>query len=166
MLAILTDRQAGVLRRLRHDHRAQQHNGLDLNDAGQSNGHANDELRQVAHHLDIFFVSVAVIFVSSILEHELLIEQACFVETPRGAIVKIEVAIGTEVFAREELSIRAGNQAGKLLVRQRFELLRCDGLADSEFGSIHRGSVGPRRASTPVRAVRTTGSSFGPDVCD
>jgi hypothetical protein len=68
---------------------------------------------------------------------ELLIQQSRSVETPRRAIVKIEVAIGAEVLARKELSICAGHKVRQLLVGQRIELIRCDRLADSESWSVH-----------------------------
>ena len=67
----------------------------------------------------------------SILRVELLVEKASLEETPRTAIVEVEVSFVAEVFARKELAVCARNQSAKLLVGQLIELLRRDRLSDS-----------------------------------
>ena len=54
---------------------------------------------------------------SSGVTQPLLIKETTSKEAPGRAIVKIEVPVGAEVFAREKLSIRLGHQPNKLLIR-------------------------------------------------
>jgi len=47
------------------------------------------------------------------------------------------MAVGTEVLAGKELSVRFRNQSDELLVRERVELLRRDGSSDSKLDGFH-----------------------------
>ena len=66
-----------------------------------------------------------------------LIQKPATKEAPCCSIVKVEVAVGTEVLARKELSVGFGNQSDELLVRELVELLRRDGSPDSKLGVFH-----------------------------
>jgi hypothetical protein len=56
----------------------------------------------------------------------LFIEESAFVKAPGSTVVQVEVAIATEVFAREILTVFFGNQALELFVRQQVELIGTD----------------------------------------
>ena len=74
------------------------------------------------------------------------IEKASLEEAPRGAVVKVEAAIGTKVLAREELAVSARDESHELFVAQLIELFGRDRLADSELACFHR-IVGKRQAA-------------------
>jgi hypothetical protein len=63
----------------------------------------------------------------------LLVEKITPVETPGRSIVQIEVPIGTEVLAWEELAVRLGDEPNQLLIGKLVELLGRDGFTDSGF---------------------------------
>jgi len=72
-----------------------------------------------------------------------LIEKTALEEGPRGAVVQVEETVGTEVLAREELAVRAGNEPHELLVGQFLELLGRDRLADPESLLLHLACLLP-----------------------
>ena len=67
----------------------------------------------------------------------LLVQEPATKEAPGCSIVKVEVAIGTEVFAREKFPMGLWYQPCELLVRELLELLRCDRSSDSKFDRFH-----------------------------
>jgi hypothetical protein len=94
----------------------------------------------------------------------LVVEEAAAIKAPGGAIVQIEMPVGAEVLAREELAVCLRHQARELLVAQLIELLDGDRSADFEFGRVHERERSERRIGNFAKvgksslALRLTGA--------
>jgi hypothetical protein len=76
-------------------------------------------------------------------ERTLLVQEPASKKAPRCSVVKVEVAVGTEVLARKKLPVRFGDQSDELLVRELLELFWCDGSPNAKLDGFH-GSNPPR----------------------
>lgn len=68
----------------------------------------------------------------------LFVEKPTLKKAPYGSVVKIETAIGTEVFAREELPICARDDSHEFLIGQLLKLFGRDRLPHPESACLHR----------------------------